>query len=224
MSSLHFPIGQDVPSKYLVEPAAMPPASAHAKDDEFEDGALDGKWAWRNQGTATYSESGGSGEIIAPSTGGMRCLEQVAPTGDFTVVARGAWGTALGNGSSNPNCGIYVANNSNGKILRIGYVNAGGQPFNVLTRMTDASTFSTNVYAVQSQYFPWLKLTVVGTTITPWWSMDGRTWMKLNSTTEAISAHLGSVRGDLTRVGFFADGAGMFEQRVGVHLFRITEP
>ena len=67
-----------------------PPASPNGMDDEFADTSLDGKWTWRNQGTATWTEAGGYAIMTLPSQAGdtSRFIYQARGAGDFTATAK----------------------------------------------------------------------------------------------------------------------------------------
>lgn len=71
----------------------LPPDTAHAKDQEFNatSSSLPSGWTWLNQGTATYSEAKGWGNILLPTASGVnvRGIVQTVPAvAAYTAVAK----------------------------------------------------------------------------------------------------------------------------------------
>lgn len=96
-----------------------PPASPHAKDDEFNDSSIDSKWSWANQGSATASESGTRISITPAGDAYHRCLVQTVPSGNWQVTAKVHWG---GDFVSDSYAGIVVLPSTDGGVeaLNIG--------------------------------------------------------------------------------------------------------
>jgi len=202
------------------------PASPSAYDDEFNDASIDGKWSWRNQGSNAEIEEGYNGAIVT-ATGAtgpdLKGREQTAPAGDFTVILKSEmhhWPISF------MGCGLYVANNSNGKLLCCGRVaDNGPNMYATSTRRTNATTFNANITLTSGAPVAtvmWFKIVVTGTNVTFFWSGDGNHYHQLGGN-EAIATFLGSVRGDLDRVGFYAivQNANVGVQHIARY-FRIT--
>lgn len=207
-------------------PGDIPPDSAHSKDDEFSDASIDGKWSWRNQGTATIAESRGHQLLTVPTNSGdsLRCREQTAPTGDFTFTAKFPSLLPLENFYAS---GIYVLNNTNGKFISFGPVSASGTIAIRLRRWTNTTTFSADLSTGVGSLMPsYLRMVVSGTTIIGYYSMDGLSWTRMQgSTSESIGSFLGTVRGDLDRFGFFGNANNTsYNFQAACHWFRVTEP
>lgn len=106
-----------------------PPVNPTAYDDEFDASVLDGKWTWRNQGTATAVVVSGALKLTgaatnsSPVTRGMQIIEQTV-SGDFKYRAK----LALTGGTNYNNGGLALVENSTGKVIRLGVIFGGSGP------------------------------------------------------------------------------------------------
>jgi hypothetical protein len=93
------------------------PASADAMDDEFEAGSLDGKWSWRNQGSASISFASGMVTLAVPSeaTAQPRGIYQTLPGGNWKIRAKLAF---LSRGSNYDGFGMVLLKDSTNANLQ----------------------------------------------------------------------------------------------------------
>ncbi len=199
-----------------------PPGSAGDLDDEFDDtsgnsgpvNGLDGSWAWRNQGSATVTHTVQKAIVLTcppngASTNGLRGIEQTV-SGAFEITAECH---PVNADLSTWEAGLWIANNSNGKLMTLGpgrgliAANTRGL---AVAAWTNATTFSalrsgsvqTAEHLLQSRWI-WLRISCDGTNLSFSWSASGidGTWSVIN--TETIATHLGTC----DRAGFFANAA-----------------
>jgi hypothetical protein len=127
------------------------PLAPDAMDDEFNGSALDGKWTWVNQGTASAAFSYGALVMTLPASAGpnWRSIVQAAPSGqDFMVVAK----IALPHDRVEDHwVGLTARNATNDKMFVIGIL-GNGAAFNyypLVQYWTDLTTFDFNLFASQ---------------------------------------------------------------------------
>jgi hypothetical protein len=201
---------------YDLLPGDRPAGSPSAYDDEFDDDTTDSKWAWRNQGTATLLEANGVARVASESTPGgnsLKIQEQTAPGGNFTLTAKIA-----PHGPGNEG-GLCFVNNTNGKVITLGMI-GGTSGRSKLSRWNSVTSFNTTVVDATTPTPPgvvYLRLVVASSVITAYYSCDGITFEKINTTTEAVATFLGS----LDKIGFFTDGFGP-DSSINCHWFRVT--
>jgi len=211
---------------FLGLPLDEPPASAHAKDDEFNGSSLDGKWT--NPLTAAVAACGitvedGLLKLQASETSKhMYGIRQAAPTGSFTVMAKISY---LGTATYDVRAGLlaYVAG-SQGHVLgpfvfndQTGYIGVG-----TTHNTNDWSSYDgTTATSHGSGRFAWVRLvwSTAASTITCDHSKDGVNWINLNS------------RGSMSQPDFI--GLGIYlnsapdngtNSYLWVDWFRVTEP
>lgn len=184
-------------------PGDKPPSSANAKDDEFSDSSLDGKWSWRNQGGASWAEAGlGYGTLTVPDTGSeaLRMIEQTAPSTPYTIRARVAIDSPYAPSTA---CavGIAFANNSSGKILAYYLQRLSDGSLKVhLERYGSATSYDSNVgSAPHAPLIAYLGLKNDGTNVVPYWSADGVNWSQPHAA-DTLAAFISSV----DRIGIVA--------------------
>lgn len=177
---------------YHAKPAEKPPASPHAKDDEFNDASLDSKWTKYNFSTASDVEKAyGHYEvtgIASDNFDNFRGLHQAAPSGDFTIttkvgtvgmLAHAGCGIGLwqGTGSSDDKLGFGIVHNGfnnppSYKAWKDVYASdTGGRTGGELQQVSPAA--------------PYLRFRRVSTT---WYfdsSDDGLHWDQVTTTAEA---------------------------------------
>lgn len=147
-----------------------PPTTPHAKDDEFTDTTLNGKWAWLNQGGASYSLTSVPGYLLLskPSEAiNVRALVQDRPSGDFTVMAKVAYQASVDETYG----GIILINSTTGNHYTIGVRNyLMGQ-----TGYTDFTGGGAHDYATYGAIanFVWVKVVVTGTSMSIYYSSNG---------------------------------------------------
>ena len=165
-----------------------PPSSPHAKNDEFISSPLDSKWAWANQGTASYSltEKPGFIGITTPADQWYRVLCQPVPVGPWTATAKLHAG---GSFTADFGAGIICLPASDGMIETIGLGNGssgdigvGSESWNGWTTW-NTSRFSRN-YCGTVVY---LKMVYNGSTITTYFSSDGITWRQCTTFTPSFT-------------------------------------
>lgn len=184
-----------------------PPSVPNAIDDEFEDAALDSKWAWRNQGGATADLVGGCLLLTAPASAGatnVRGLEQ-AISGTFKVRMKIRQNVASTNYATTA---IYVANNSNGRIAALGFNYTSGNRIEGLD-LTNATTFHASLTGGAITYidetrpnaiaFMYFEIEVTSTHIIARYSYNGFYFIQAYSVT--IASYLGAV----DRIGISAN-------------------
>lgn len=193
---------------FLRPPGDPVPASPNAADDEFTAAAIDSKWAWRNQGSATITQANGQQTLKSPAgdSGQLRVREQNAPGGNFTLSVKFA---ALFGGGTTHESGLCFVNSTNGRLITLDCALFAANHIK-LNRWTSVSAFSASVIDITqppSLLIPrnlYLRLQVVSSVITPFYSFDGVNWTKFSGTTEAVSAFLtASGGGSLDKIGFF---------------------
>lgn len=196
------------------------PETPDPADDEFEiDGAIDTAgdrftgsipWQWRNQGGATAVATSGSLILTAPGTTGHdhHIVEQVAATAPWTYRCKIA---VAGTGSLN-NAGLYIANNSNGRLIHAyRYINSFPTDAELaITRLTDVNTAAgsnvransnvENIFGGINQWGYW-ELENTGTMLIWRYSSTGVPGSFIQLGTELISNFIGSV----DRIGIGAD-------------------
>lgn len=201
-----------------------PPASAHAKDDEFNDTALDGKWSWVNQGATTYAEANGWGTLTVPANGtsSLRCLVQSAPAGAFTMTAKLSCVTS-GSGSG----GVYaiiMRDSASGKVLSVGCnMGTANNPINVY-QWNSATSWNGQVVGVGGEqwrggvlYFRFRRNS--NTSYDTFFSRDGVGWFPI-STAWNPSAFVASI----DQIGFFGNSENSAVNAMSIDWFRVTEP
>ena len=172
-------------------PADTPPASPNAKDDEFDDTSLDGKWSWVNQGTATWTEADGYGVMTMPSNSdNVRLLVQTVPAGDFVVTAK------LRNAAIPANyttIGLCVYNSANGYRILLGHKTVTSNYRNQVVRWKGDTTYDSDKYNLGTigdcaRYY---RIRLVTTTLYFEVSTDGQVWTPLYS--ETIATFLNAI-------------------------------
>jgi hypothetical protein len=224
-------------------PLDVPPGSAHAKDDEFEDATgqsgagngLDAKW--------TDPLSSGAGLTLTrafankwlnfePATSGtastgkhMFGIRQAAPTGSFTISCRMAGGHAYSNDDTGG--GIFMARTTGTKLNTIGWYAQSNSPWRAIGAATYSESADAGGYdgfVVDAGYVntdtAWYKMVwdAGAGTIAYYASVDGADWILLNTR---------SSQSQPDRIGLCLYGNGgtiKANHRIFVKWFRVTEP
>jgi hypothetical protein len=179
------------------------PSSPDAMDDEFEAGALDAIWSWRNQGTSTVAFSQGAIRLSPQLVAGLnnRCLEQPLPGGNWRFRAKlsGVWGAVAGSYG-----GLHLTESVSGKQVMFFFQNSlfrVGNANSVTSYNGDVATGYTT--AIDGGFEDWIYFEIEydGTNLIFRFSNSGLdgTFRQLYSTTPG--AFLGAVP---THVGFHA--------------------
>lgn len=182
------------------------PASADSMDDEFEDGSVDAKWAWRNQGSATSSIGQGALQITAPAAAGadLKCRGQSVP-------GAGKWRAkvsvrAVANGNAG---GLYFYRSTSGKLMTVEFISSAGtqvlavEKWDSVTTNNSAPYFTTIYNSISGLGFPWayLELEYTGSDVVFRASFSGTQDSFATLLTEAAATYLG---GAPTEIGIFA--------------------
>jgi hypothetical protein len=198
---------------------AKPPAAANALDDEFPGAALDAKWTWTNQGTATATVANGWLLLTAPSNGGVavseRILRQNAPATPWSIVTRIANHSLIDFGGG----GLVIRDGGSGRQLDNRVLVNSSKYSMLATRRTNATTGSSDPFGANGLAFAdcWLAMSYDGTTVRWYWSRNGVQFSNFYSETAAtFLAPTGTVQ-----VGIFADSVGTTPAPVGFEFFRV---
>ena len=150
-------------------------------DDEFNEPGpeLDARWSWLNQGTATYDFSvPGFLRLFRPSaTVNLRALVQDRPVGNFSVRAKFAR-DGYSRSASEKYVGVVVVNSSTGAHVTAGCRDTGnlltmGQT--KYTNLTGSGASDYAMYKMCSAYY-WVRVDVIGTNCTMYYSNNGVDW------------------------------------------------
>ena len=154
----------------------IPPIVAHAKDDEFDDTALDAKWTWINQGTTTWTESNGYGIIKPPYETGdrVRALVQQKPSGDFTVTTKLHVACPWTNFFA---AGLILGESSSGKLLMWGISKRASYEAVHACKFTNPTTWNSDPLLRAMSEPSYLRCRIVGNTCYDDISYDGENWI-----------------------------------------------
>lgn len=175
------PVTSQITKKVFLDAEGLnaPPATANAKDDEFEAGSLDGKWTEANTSNRTLSfESSCLNALMgAVAADNVYQLTQAAPGGNFTIITRIR---ARNLGATQVNfrtAGIIFKRSANSKFYLIGPgVSSGVKIF--VDLWTNHTTFGSNKTSMtlasgQDAIWLWIKCTWNGTNISVAMSFSG---------------------------------------------------
>jgi hypothetical protein len=205
---------------YFENPIDMPPAMPHAKDDEFIDTILDGKWSWINQGTSAWTENGSYGAIDILSGGDhTRLLVQEAPAGDFTATVKIS---VLGPKVNYFNFGLCLYNSANGRRIVFGKCCRSGYSGIQAIKFTSNTVFSSDAYlnGGWDSIFVYMRVRKVGVSYSLDMSADGDFWWEIF--TETISNFLSAI--SHVGVGYFRNNTSGVTYKGRCDWFRVTEP
>ena len=176
------------------------PASAHAKDDEFPTGSLNGKWATFDPGSAITSLAvTAQGLKIIPTktnfyyTAG---IYQNVPAGDFTVWTRVH---TIGKQAGDLKVGILfgedlVGNPTTCQLITCSYsLGAWGYGNQVEAHWNYSSLGGSYINEVDTKFYnSWIRARVHGTSVFVDYSHDGISWMeRINFTADFTPAQVG---------------------------------
>lgn len=188
------PISRKIaPEAFIPNQIDIPPATANALDDEFDNAAtLPGGgsaiWSWDNQGTGTAAVSNGSLQLTALAAAGnnMKSIIQTAPATpwEFTALVYRA-----SRGGNFTNAGLIAMESSTGKRMIIGLNFNSGEIVQV-DKYTNANTFGVTAATESGARIGKAYLRVVdnGTNLIWYYSQDGIAWIQLYS--EARTAYM----------------------------------
>ncbi len=205
---------------YYENPIDMPPSMPHVKNDEFNDTVMDGKWAWINQGTSTWTENGSYGAIDILSGGDhTRLLVQEAPSGDFTATIKL---TVLGPKVNYFNFGLCLYNSANGRRIVFGKCGRSGYSGIQAIKFTSNTSFSSDAYlnGGWDSIFVYVRVRKVGVSYSLDMSADGDFWWEIF--TETISNFLSAI--SHVGVGYFRNNTSGVTYKGRCDWFRVTEP
>jgi len=200
------------------------PASPNALDDEFnDDGAIDGKWSWVNQGAGTAINRQGHLVLTAPASGAgtsdWHIIQQAIAAGDFDVTVKLAPGFAAANYLTI----ALIVSSSIGELVLI-MLGFGGSPVAEHYQLykgkyTNPTTFVSSVLLRNNMVGPaYLRASRVGANLNFYFSHDGVVWILL--VTEAETAFL---TGGVSNVGLGANGQHATEAAVlSADYFRVS--
>lgn len=119
------------------------PNSPNAQDDEFEEGTLNARWTWRNQGSATAPLSQGSVALTAAAASGddLKIIEQTLPGGACRYRARLAVDAAVNFSAG----GMCILDSSSGKLITVGQASNSGPKYAVY-KFNSVTSFNSAPY------------------------------------------------------------------------------
>lgn len=179
----------------------LPPFSASALDDEFDDAALDGKWTEYDPGsvlTVTEAAHGLQLEYAAGSGYKLAGLYQSCPSGDWMVACRVA---LLGEAANYLAAGLMLgqdlaASPTTSDIVDVGIWRGSGNTYGpIVDTWSDYQTVATQHIAIASDLARtslYLRIRRSGTTLSFDASDDGLGWTQRHSMTQPFTpAHVG---------------------------------
>lgn len=188
-------------------------------DDEFNDATgmsgsvngLNARWGWRNQGSASV-DWGVDGwlTIVCPAQSGANWrIIEISAFADGTYEAQLSLEGPMLNYQAG---GIVLVDGTNGDFYSCGLqLQASGMGW-IVGRWTGVSTFNSTVFSLfgATPHAAWVRVTKAGTAIQVRYSVDGRSWVRVASFTDAVGA---------TRIGLGvtedASNLGLARLRVG---------
>ena len=200
-------------------PIDEPPSIPSTWDDEFDGIILAEKWAWVNQGAATWAQADGYGVLSSARSAAndSKLLIQSAPEGDFVMMSKITALAAIKTQYITP--GVVLYNSGNGYRMVWGTgSNSGGYRLSGL-KFTGNTAYSADFVTIQTfvPYAMYSRIRRVSNTLYFDYSWNGDNW--INHTSESVATFLS----ELTHVGVgFCTGstilcAGRFDW------FRIVE-
>lgn len=162
-----------------------------ALSDEFDDGTVNGAWAWSGTTPGTFNETEFPGWLYvvvptAAATGFFRRTFQPGAT-DFTVVTKARVGFDASN-SVVAGAGIALLNSSDAAIWQIGWLGgASGVRWVTSARVIDTVGTNTPVGGIASQEIYLMIRRTSGNVYTGYISFDGMVWSLTNSSTVATT-------------------------------------
>jgi hypothetical protein len=163
-----------------------PPASPSTYDDEFNAGALDGKWAWNNQGGATTTFTNGymALQMTANGANNLRSILQTIAGGDtaWTITVNMS---AVFSGSGTI-AAIVLTDGTKFEVFDYSWPSsAGDQPLRIHTFATNASA-GTLIASYQAPMRGYLRVQCDGTSNIYSFSPDGRVYITLATRAKAV--------------------------------------
>lgn len=213
---------------YYENPIDAPPSTPSSYDDEFDDTTLDAKWAWLNQGVATWTESGGKGALDVPSTGStanIRAIVQAVPSGDYTITCKCVTlmplvdlftaGIIL-HGSTSGSGRSHIA-----QFQRRTAAPSGAHFY--LTNYSSVTAYAANLYSgAWDTNVKYIRVQMIGSTATISISVDGTFWVTLLSF--LVTTYLTS---GVTHIGLASYRSNATAELPSIALFdwfRVTQP
>lgn len=135
--------GYDLQLQRLALKLDFPPLSANSMDDEFDDGTLDAKWTWLNQGTLTATEQSNVLTITNPgSVADARGLYQSVPSSPWCF--RTKFYAPSGPIGTNTMSGLFVGEATPGNIRTVGQFESEMRGISYVTPSTAAAAWGLN--------------------------------------------------------------------------------
>lgn len=176
---------------------------------------LSGFTAWRNQGASATATADSSGVVLGTggnNDGQLHIREMALPATPFSYYTRVQpfmAASAAGSTSVYVDCGFSLANNTNGRVLKIGLATAGSANLYSIDRWTTATTFSAQAVARYNAVpSNWLRIDVTATGVTMFGSPDGRRWVQIGAI-ETFATFLTASGGVADRLGIYVRGTGI---------------
>lgn len=185
--------------------------------DEFDGDALDGSWSQGNQTsngiTMNYTFDGDSLHAVptAPQDGwNFAAILKDRPVGDFDIVVKAGL-DGFPTGYNATSLGFF--NSANGKFNTISFhARADGSFYTSFNRWNNYNSYNTdNSYHVAGPY-GYLRLKLVGTTITAYYSNFGREWEQIG--TESLADFVGA---DFDKIGLFTKSENTTKKVHGIY-------
>lgn len=181
-----------------------PPASPNAVDDEFNGAALDAKWSWFNQSSATQTFGSNAITLALPAASGdnVRGIVQSETGSAWKYRAKVAVTPETTTGADYMGGGITIRNSSGPKNVIYGAVHAGGWKMYTDRRSDTAyvgsiSSVALTDYAPRPEVWLYLEVELLSGTLYFRFSLNGVVWRPVTS--HAVSTYLSSI----THVGLF---------------------
>ena len=212
-------------------PNAVIPGSPSAQDDEFNDNAIDGKWSWVNQGSASIVEERSCCTVLTvPAAAGdsLALRLQTAPTPPFTVTAEVSWDA---DGQNYEMAGLFVRASNTGHIVDV-HLDGRGGTFGVrATGWNSPTSFAGDAATAAntpSQLYAHicLRIAVTSTDWTATYSTDCYQYRPV-FLTEARSSFIEAAGGVIDGIGFYGNrnnNTGTTAIHPVFYNFRVTTP
>jgi len=205
------------------------PALPNAADYEFNatSSSLPSGWSWVNQGSSTYQEAQGVGQIRCASGAGagnqdVKALVETLPAASGWVAkAKLSIAAPASVGSAWPNIGIVLRDSGTGKMtfFMLNALAAGGLIVDNLSSPTGWSNRPGAGFApwtIQTPFYLAVQKNTGATTYNFDYSTDGANWVRTHTALD-ISSHMTP-----NQLGFAVDCRGSSIVGGACHWFRVT--
>lgn len=187
------PTSKQVSLEEIIPGPDLPPAVGNTESDEFDGVALDAKWVWINQGTATATVSASRLALKALAVSGntFKILKQASSATPYTITVK--FNFAVINVLNFETMGIVLRESSTGKFLLAGvhYNSSVGGLLAILLRYNSPTSLNGNYpgipIIVPAGHVPrtalYFRVVDNGTTVVCSYSWDGVIFYQFESQT-----------------------------------------